>query len=110
VEDSSDVREAKGTQVTFKGDTFAFQSSDRKQPDFTGRYEVNPDKGPQMIDFIDSRDSRARLAIFDVKGDELRICMNEDPDGERPDRFVSEKTGKNDLLMVLKRKGARAAK
>jgi RNA polymerase sigma factor (sigma-70 family) len=113
VEDSGDMREAKGFQVVFKGDRFTFQPPGRKEPEFAGRYEIDPDKGPQMIDFIDAQDGLARHAIFDLKGDELRICMNEDPAGERPDRFVSEKKqggSNNDLLMILKRKEAKETK
>ena len=103
VEDHADMRDAKEYQVILKGDKFTFKPSARKEQEFAGRYEIDPDKGPQIIDFIADKDGKPRRALFDLKNDDLRICINEEPDGERPDRFVSEKRGKNDLLMVLKR-------
>jgi RNA polymerase sigma factor (sigma-70 family) len=110
VEDSGDKREAKDYQVIFKGDRFTFKPPGGRKEEMSGRYEVDPDKSPQMIDFIDARDGKPRLGLFILKGDELRICMNEDPDGERPDRIVSVKKqggSNNDLLMILKRPKAR---
>jgi RNA polymerase sigma factor (sigma-70 family) len=103
VEDHADVRDAKGYQVIFKKDKFTFKPSARQEQEFAGRYEIDPNKGPQILDLIADKDGEPRRALFDLKNDELRICINEEPDGERPDRFVSEKRGKNDLLMILKR-------
>ncbi len=105
LEDHAKVADPKGFQVVFDEDQFIFKSPEEQS--FSGRYEIDPDRGPQIINFIAKRDGKPRLAIFDLKGNELRICMNEDPDGERPDRFVSEKIGKNDLLMILKRQEAK---
>jgi uncharacterized protein (TIGR03067 family) len=110
VEDHGDVRDANGFQVIFKGDKFTFKPSAGKEQHFTGRYEIDPDKGSQVIDFIAEKDGKPRRAIFDLKPDELRLCINEEADGERPDRFVSEKRGKNDLLMILKRKPGKPTK
>ncbi|MEX2141600.1 MAG: sigma-70 family RNA polymerase sigma factor [Pirellulales bacterium] len=106
LEDHAKAADPKEFHVVFNKDQFTFKVPTGPEQDFSGRYEIDPDKGPQIIDFIAERDGKPRLAIFDLKGDELRICMNEDPDGERPDRFVSEKRGKNDLLMILKRQKA----
>jgi uncharacterized protein (TIGR03067 family) len=108
VEDHAEVRDAKDFQVIFKNDRFTFKPPGTKASAFSGRYEVDPANGPQIIDFIAEKDKKPRRGIFDTSGDQLRICINEDPDGERPDRFVSEKRGKNDLLMTLKRKPAKA--
>jgi uncharacterized protein (TIGR03067 family) len=110
VEDHADARDAKGYQVIFERDVFTFNPPMRNAQPFAGRYEIDPDKGPQIIDFISEKDGKPRRGIYDLKRDELRICINEEADGERPDRFVSEKRGKNDLLMVLKRKPAKATK
>jgi RNA polymerase sigma factor (sigma-70 family) len=110
VEDHADARDAKGYQVIFERDRFMFKPPMRNAQPFAGRYEIDPDKGPQIIEFIAEKDGKPRRAIYDLKRDELRICINEEADGERPDRFVSEKRGKNDLLMVLKRKPAKATK
>jgi RNA polymerase sigma factor (sigma-70 family) len=108
LEDHAKLVYPNGFVVVFDQDRFTFKLPP-EQP-FSGRYEVDPKRGPQIINFIAKEDGKPRLAIFDLNGDELRICMNEDPNGERPDRFVSEKAGKNDLLMVLKRKAATESK
>jgi RNA polymerase sigma factor (sigma-70 family) len=93
----------KGAKVVFEKDRFKlYSSADRVKVDAT--YRLDPSARPPAIDF--SRPGRGtELGIYEVKGDELRICINElsATDRKRPTRFASEKDSANDVLILARR-------
>ncbi len=66
-------------------------------------FQLDPSKSPKWIDITE--DNRVRLGIYEIKGDELKICNNNQPDdkAERPTEFKSEKDQPHERLIVLKR-------
>ena len=64
-------------------------------------YKLDPDRVPKRLDLTSP--SRALRAIYRLSGDDLMICLNERPNGERPTAFESRLNSPNDILLVLKR-------
>lgn len=67
-----------------------------------GEWEVDLNASPKEIDFVVD-DRPDMLAVYDLAGDTLRICMSQQ--GEpRPNDFTAKK-GSGRTLLVLKRQG-----
>jgi uncharacterized protein (TIGR03067 family) len=97
VEDGGKPADADGGRVVFGTDEITLKGEGKP---VEGRYELNPTKKPKCIDV--AVDGKKLLGIYQLHGDKLKLCLNEDPGGERPTEFVS--TGgrsPNDLLIVL---------
>jgi uncharacterized protein (TIGR03067 family) len=67
--------------------------------------KLDPGKEPHVIttkalqgDFKD----KMQTGIYDLKGDTLRICISNRPEGEQPTEF-SSKEGSNHVLLLLKK-------
>lgn len=57
---------------------------------------------PKSIDFVDSATGSAELGVYEISGDDLKLCLNDDVGGTRPDSVTSP-TGSVRSLYVLKR-------
>jgi uncharacterized protein (TIGR03067 family) len=66
-----------------------------------GRYKLDPSKSPKWIDLI--TDKVTFLGIYQIKGDTLTICHGDAKAQERSTKFVSEASGPNQNLAILKR-------
>jgi uncharacterized protein (TIGR03067 family) len=73
-------------------------------------YELQPSKSPKWIDLTDvvkrgTRKVKGSIqGLYDLKGKELKIVLDEDRTGQRPTDFVSEEgQSPNDMLLILKR-------
>jgi uncharacterized protein (TIGR03067 family) len=64
-------------------------------------YKLDPDRMPKQLDL--TAPNRVLRAIYRLNGDDLTICLNERPGGERPTAFESRLNSPNDVLLVLKR-------
>jgi RNA polymerase sigma factor (sigma-70 family) len=74
-------------------------------------YKLYPDRKPKAIDVTPQNGpprEKGKLvkAVYELKGDELTICMTAPPGEDRPDA-VSTKRGSRTMLMVLKREKAK---
>lgn len=71
-----------------------------------GELTLDPTNTPKQFDIHDSRLGRTMPGIYELNDGVLRICLNEDPQGNpgRPTKFVSEQGTPNDLLMTLRRR------
>ncbi len=72
-----------------------------------GTYAINPDAKPKTLDISGVEGPNAGkkiLAIYELKGDTLRVCYNLGP-GPRPTEFQSP-VGSNHFLATYKRKPA----
>ena len=98
-----------GETITFSGDTFTHWCGGIK---FNAAFSLDSAKSPKQIDFknaigtVDpgtsrgSLENRALRGIYDLKGGELRLCVDESAKG-RPSGFAGD--GPN-VMLILKRK------
>ena len=103
VKDSGGREEIGEKPVTFTitKDTLTISKEDRKLESI--KYKLDPSKNPKWITFTAKRDKTLR-GIYELKGDTLRICFNDNDDGERATMFVSERGSANRVLIVMRRK------
>jgi uncharacterized protein (TIGR03067 family) len=68
-------------------------------------FKLDPSKTPKWIDLTEKRGDKEQTlrGIYELKGDDLKICFNEKAGGERSTKFESVKDSPNDVLIVLKR-------
>ena len=87
--------------MTFKGDKVELRplGKDHKDPP-TAAFKLDPTKSPKEIDLTVSKDGQSEVVrgIYDLKGDDLRICLAE-PKAKRPTAFVTVKGGDSDLAV-----------
>jgi len=102
-----DVEQAKGSLFTFKDGKLTMKS---EQGERTSTYKLDTSKKPATIDTTSKngdQEGRTRKGIFEVKGDELTLCVTFQGD-DRPTKFASEDAGVG--LIKLKREKAEAGK
>ena len=63
-------------------------------------FRLNPHRQPKEIDFL--KGERKSLGIYDLQGDQLKLCYEVDGRAARPHRF--EVVTGSEILLVLKRK------
>jgi uncharacterized protein (TIGR03067 family) len=85
--------------LTFGKDKATYKTTNRTA-DLT--FKLDPSKKPKWID-LTNEEGETSLGIYELDGDTLTICIKDEGDGKRPDKFVSEAGTPNDLLFVLKR-------
>jgi uncharacterized protein (TIGR03067 family) len=104
----SGIRDGKPDQppgkavLIFKGNELAVKLGDKEMEKAT--IKADPTRTPRTLDIVPSmgpEKGNAALAIYEVKGDELRICVAR-PGKERPTEF-SAKEGSGHSLITLKR-------
>jgi uncharacterized protein (TIGR03067 family) len=96
-----EVEQAKGTVQTFKDGKLIRKTQMGEQ---TSKYKIDTSKKPATIDLTamgGRQDGMTRKGIFEVKGDELKICLAFMPDGDRPTKFDGSAEGY--ALLTLKR-------
>jgi uncharacterized protein (TIGR03067 family) len=82
----------------FAGDKYTYrEGTSSTEASFT----LNPAKNPKQID-VKSKDGFTQLGIYELKGDELKLCIN-DGGKRRPDSFATSVENNNETH-VLKRK------
>ncbi len=64
-------------------------------------YRLEATKKPKWIDLIEG--DNTTLGIYELEGDNLKICFPEGRKGERATAFESKPNSANDILIVLKR-------
>lgn len=65
-------------------------------------YRLDPTKQPKWIDLIEADETT--LGIYELEGDNLKICYPEARNGERSTAFESKADSVNDVFIILKRK------
>jgi uncharacterized protein (TIGR03067 family) len=92
---------AKGgpAEITFSSDMLSMKEGDGKER--KGKITIDPTKNPKTIDFQpeEKKEDAPRQAIYELKGDTLKICIGR-PDKGRPTEF----SDKDQTLVTLKRK------
>lgn len=64
-------------------------------------YKLDATKKPKWIDLTEG--DRTTLGIYELEGDNLKICFPEGGKGERSTAFESKPNSVNDILIILKR-------
>ena len=68
-----------------------------------GTYTLNPSEKSKQID-LKTEGKYVMKGIYELDGNSLKLCFNEDPTGARATAFESKKGSPNDLFFVLKRR------
>jgi uncharacterized protein (TIGR03067 family) len=106
--DGQERDQAKGAFYIYQ-DGKVTQKSPRGERKST--YKIDTSKKPATIDMTaqgGQRDGMTSKGIFEVKGDELKICIAFMPDAERPKTFAAD-AGSGNALVVLKKDTSGAA-
>ena len=64
-------------------------------------YQLDAGRTPKWIDLRGRADTN--LGIYELEGDNLRICYPEGRKGERSTAFESKPNSVNDVLIILRR-------
>jgi uncharacterized protein (TIGR03067 family) len=92
----------KETRFQFKDDTMVMYSRDGKR-EF--KFKLDPSKKPRALDVTavgGPFDGQTNPAIYELSGDNLKLCLPNQTTKDRPAEFKSEK-GSNLGYVVLKR-------
>jgi uncharacterized protein (TIGR03067 family) len=68
-------------------------------------YRLNPAASPSEIDLVPSdgpQKGKALPGIYELNGDNLKVCFALKPDANRPERFKAP-SDSNTMLLILKR-------
>jgi uncharacterized protein (TIGR03067 family) len=101
-----DVEQAKGSLFTFKEGKLTMKS---ERGERVSTYKIDASKKPATIDTTaqgGQQDGMTRMGIYEVKGDDLTLCIAFMGD-ERPKKFTGEEAGIG--LIKLKREKAEDA-
>ncbi len=91
----------KNLKFFFSVDRLVMRMEDKTLSEAT--YTLIPNENPKAIDL--RTQGRTALGIYDLAGDDLRLCLSESKQG-RPAKFISEPDSVNDVLIALKREDA----
>lgn len=64
-------------------------------------FKVDPTKGPKQIDLRLLVDGPSMPGIYELEGDNLKLCWNRD--GDRPKGYVAPKENPAQMLLILQR-------
>jgi uncharacterized protein (TIGR03067 family) len=95
----------KGMSYKFTGDKMTLKGP---QGERAQTYKIDPSQKPATIDMTAQEGpakGKSVQGIFEVKGDELKMCFPAIPDGPRPKEFASAE-GSKTVLISLKREKA----
>jgi uncharacterized protein (TIGR03067 family) len=90
-------QEFEGATLTFKGDQFEFKKDSEAKK---GKVKINPAGKPKEIDIIPEDKDQPLQGIYQIEGATLKICVNDEPMGARPNELAAK--DKN-MLVILKR-------
>jgi uncharacterized protein (TIGR03067 family) len=93
----------KRMRFTFKGDKLLVKGNFNDDREEQCSYEIDATKSPKHLDFTPPKEKKPILGIYEVKGDELKLCLRHGSSSDgRPTEF-STKPDSNLILMVFKR-------
>ena len=100
------AKAVKRMRFTFKGDSVSVRGNHNDDSQEQCGYEIDAAKSPKHLDITPSKESNQKkpvLGIYDIKGDELKLCLRHGNSSDgRPTEF-STKPESNLILMVFKR-------
>lgn len=91
----------KQMRFTFKGDKLLIRGNFQNDREEECSYKIDASKSPKHLDFTPPTEKKPILAIYEIKGDELKMCIRHgNSSGGRPKEF-SSKPGSNFILLVF---------
>jgi uncharacterized protein (TIGR03067 family) len=90
-----------GTTVTFAGDNITIRVKG-KDADQEGKFKLDPSATPKRLDVTPRGADKPMLGIYELDGGDLRLCLADKPEEERPAKFETQ-AGRKVVLLVLKR-------
>src|SRR5207247_1473634 len=93
----------KRMRFTFRGEKLLVRGNfdDDREEECT--YKVDPRPSPKQLDFTPPKEGKPILGIYEVKGDELKVCLRHASSSEgRPTEFATKPDSKS-ILIVFKR-------
>jgi RNA polymerase sigma factor (sigma-70 family) len=81
------ARRLLGDAVTFAGDEVTFRGRGE-----TMTFRIKPSAKPKAIDFL-RKDGVVLAGIYELRGDQLKLCVCNDPAGDRPKEFSGQAPG-----------------
>lgn len=95
--------DVKRMRFTFKKDKLLIRGNFDDEPEEECSFEIDSGRSPKQLDFTPPKEEKPVLAIYELKEDELRICLRHGLTSEgRPTKFAT-KTNSMLVLIVLKR-------
>lgn len=93
----------KRMRFTFKGDKLLVRGNHDDGSEEECGYEIDAKKSPKQLDFTPPKQKKPVLGIYEIKGDELKLCLRHNGSAEgRPTEFSTKPESKL-ILMVFKR-------
>ena len=89
----------KDVQLTIKGSVSNYKEQGTEH---AGSFKLDEAKKPKHIDITDQKTGMVMIGIYELKGDEFKVCL--DGDGKtRPTEFKSKEDNPSVGIMVFKR-------
>lgn len=93
--------ELKTMKVVIAGDKLTVTEGDTSH-EIT--FKLDAGKNPKQIDLTAPQSKgKANHGIYELDGDNLKICFNAEPEGDRSTTFESKADSPNVVLLILKR-------
>jgi uncharacterized protein (TIGR03067 family) len=97
--DGKEFKPALKATMTFKDDKVTVLTAEGRKTE--GTFKLDTAAKPRTLDLIpNDKDRPPGLAVYQLDGDKLKLCMVEKPGGKRPTEF---KSGPDVILLELKR-------
>ena len=94
----------KTLRFTFKEDLLLFRGDRMGENQDIYIYSIDATKSPKQLDLMKLKDTREGVAIYELKGDELKVCLLREGSNEgRPTEFTTKK-GSDRVLIVFQKK------
>jgi uncharacterized protein (TIGR03067 family) len=95
------AEELKGWKLTLKDGTLTGEKGKDKGK---GTYKLDASRKPKIIDitYDEENEKMTTVAIYELKGDTLKLCWSEKVPEHRPTKFASDEES-GQTVMVLKR-------
>jgi uncharacterized protein (TIGR03067 family) len=95
----------KTMRFTFKGDMLLVRGNHRDNREEECSYKIDPKQSPPQLDFTPSGEDKPIQAIYQVKGDELQVCLRHaEGEGGRPTEFVTKPESRLVLIKFKREK------
>jgi uncharacterized protein (TIGR03067 family) len=92
-------------RFTFRGDKLLMQGNFKDDREEECGYKIDPKSSPKQLDVIPPMVKQPILGIYEVKGDELKVCLRHASSSEgRPTEFATKQDSRLILIVLQKQK------
>lgn len=95
----------KRMRFTFKGDKLFMRGNFADDREAECAYKVDARQAPKHLDVTPPKEDKAVLGIYDLKGDELKVCLRHASSSDgRPTEFATKADSKLVLIVFKKQR------